>query len=190
MIQLSSPMRVTPTSCTVPRLMVQNSRMVLRSPISSRVGSSRYFLSCGAPPIELKELMWLSRPIRVTPSITTCEPTLVPGPISTSGPTRQKAPISTSGASFAAGSICAVGWIATSAAPLRAQQLRARDFRAVDQGATCKQAHALEHAFLLDFQPQLVARPHGLGKTRLVDLHQVIQRDAGPAGLRLRELGQ
>ena len=29
-------------------LKVQNSRMVLRSPISSRVGSPAYFLSCGS----------------------------------------------------------------------------------------------------------------------------------------------
>jgi hypothetical protein len=51
MIQLSSPTRVTPASCTVPVLKVQNSRMVLRSPISSRVGSSAYFLSCGGAPM-------------------------------------------------------------------------------------------------------------------------------------------
>ena len=43
MIQLSSPMRVTPPPCTVPRLIVQNSRIVLPKPISSRVGSPEYF---------------------------------------------------------------------------------------------------------------------------------------------------
>ncbi len=30
----------------------QNSRIVLRSPISSSVGSPAYFLSCGGAPIE------------------------------------------------------------------------------------------------------------------------------------------
>jgi hypothetical protein len=39
MIQLSSPTRVTPASLRVPVLNVQYSRIVLRSPISSRVGS-------------------------------------------------------------------------------------------------------------------------------------------------------
>src|SRR3546814_9642970 len=47
MIQLSSPMRVTPTSWAVPVLMVTYSRTVLPLPISRRVGSPEYFLSCG-----------------------------------------------------------------------------------------------------------------------------------------------
>ncbi|CFN66397.1 Uncharacterised protein [Bordetella pertussis] len=54
MIQLSSPMLVTPPSCTVPVLNVVNSRTVLRSPMTSRVGSPLYFLSCGMPPMEQK----------------------------------------------------------------------------------------------------------------------------------------
>jgi hypothetical protein len=53
MIQLSLPMRVTPASCAVPQLNVQYSRIVLRSPIWSAVGSPAYFLSCGGPPSEL-----------------------------------------------------------------------------------------------------------------------------------------
>ena len=61
MIQLSSPTRVTPPSCAVPRLKVQNSRIVLRSPICSSVGSPAYFLSCGAPPSEQNWKMRLSR---------------------------------------------------------------------------------------------------------------------------------
>jgi hypothetical protein len=52
MIQLSSPSVVTPESCTVPVWIVVNSRIVLRLPITSRVGSSLYFMSCGRPPTE------------------------------------------------------------------------------------------------------------------------------------------
>ena len=36
----------------VPRFIVQHSRKTLLSPISRRVGSPLYFLSCGAPPSE------------------------------------------------------------------------------------------------------------------------------------------
>ena len=36
----------------MPVLSVQNSRIVLLSPISRRVGSSAYFLSCGIAPTE------------------------------------------------------------------------------------------------------------------------------------------
>jgi hypothetical protein len=52
MIQLSSPMRVMPSSLRVPVLKVQNSRTVLRSPISSWVTSPSWLMSCGMPPIE------------------------------------------------------------------------------------------------------------------------------------------
>src|SRR5690606_29093325 len=34
------------------RVIVTNSRTILPSPISRRVGSLRYFLSCGMPPME------------------------------------------------------------------------------------------------------------------------------------------
>jgi hypothetical protein len=54
MIQLSSAMRVTPASCAVPRLMETYSRIVLRSPISTFVGSPPYFLSWFASPMEQK----------------------------------------------------------------------------------------------------------------------------------------
>jgi hypothetical protein len=60
--------------------------MVLRSPISSRVGSPAYFLSCGTSPSEQNWKMWLSRPMRVWPLMTTCGPTMVWSPISTCGP--------------------------------------------------------------------------------------------------------
>ena len=83
MIQLSLPMRVTPSSCTVPRLSVQNSRMVLRSPITSCVGSPAYFMSCGAAPMELNWNRRLCSPTVVCPSITQCVPTVVPAPMRT-----------------------------------------------------------------------------------------------------------
>ena len=86
MIQLSSPMRVTPASCTVPVLSVQNSRMVLPWPMSSCVGSPAYFLSCGAPPIEQNWKMRLSRPIVVWPSMTLCGPMRVPSSMRTLEP--------------------------------------------------------------------------------------------------------
>ena len=54
MIQLSSRIVVLASSCTVPRWIEQNSRIVLRSPISSSVGSPAYFLSCGGVPQDKK----------------------------------------------------------------------------------------------------------------------------------------
>jgi hypothetical protein len=87
MIQLSSPMCVTRASFVVPRLNVQYSRIALRSPISRRVGSPAYFLSCGGPPRTLKLPMRLSRPMRVGPSMIVCGPIVVPSPISTCSPT-------------------------------------------------------------------------------------------------------
>jgi len=53
MIQLSEPTRVMPSSLKVPVLKVQNSRTVLRSPITSSVTSPPWLMSCGIAPIEL-----------------------------------------------------------------------------------------------------------------------------------------
>ncbi|MCY1546736.1 hypothetical protein D9M68_827490 [compost metagenome] len=86
MIQLSFPTLVTPPAPGTPRLKVQNSRMVLRSPMVSSVGSPAYFLSCGTAPSELNWKMRLSRPMVVRPSMTQCAPTVVPAPIFTCGP--------------------------------------------------------------------------------------------------------
>jgi hypothetical protein len=80
MIQLSLPSTVAWASCTVPRLMEVYSRIVLRSPISTRVGSPAYFLSWLASPIEQKWKMRLSRPIFVWPVMTLCAPIVVPSP--------------------------------------------------------------------------------------------------------------
>ena len=87
MIQLSSPMRVTPASWTVPMWIVQNSRIVLPSPITSSVGSPAYFLSCGTPPMALNCAIRLPLPIVVRPSSTQCGPTMLPLPIRTAPPT-------------------------------------------------------------------------------------------------------
>ena len=54
-------------AASVPRLIVTYSRMVLPSPISTRVSSPAYFLSCGGPPIEANWKMRLLRPMRVRP---------------------------------------------------------------------------------------------------------------------------
>ncbi|MGF6411416.1 hypothetical protein OKW37_003086 [Paraburkholderia sp. MM5482-R2] len=43
---------MTPASCTVPVWIVVNSRIMLRLPITSLVGSSWYFMSCGRPPTD------------------------------------------------------------------------------------------------------------------------------------------
>ena len=96
MIQLSLPIVVSPRSCTVPRLIVHDSRIVLRSPITSRVRSPLYFLSCGASPIEANWKMWLSAPITVGPLMTTCGSMRLPRPISTSSPMSANAPTCTS----------------------------------------------------------------------------------------------
>ena len=61
MIQLSLPTRVTPPPPGEPMLKVQNSRIVLRSPITSSQGSPAYFLSCGIAPSEVNWKMRLSR---------------------------------------------------------------------------------------------------------------------------------
>src|SRR5450631_4180220 len=112
MIQLSSPTRVTPPPWTVPRLIEVYSRMVLRSPISRRVGSPPYFLSWFASPTEQKWKMRLSRPIFVWPVITLCAPIVVPSPISTSPSMTVYGPTVTLAWSFARASTIAVGWIA------------------------------------------------------------------------------
>src|SRR5512146_2208361 len=109
MIQLSDPMRVTPPPCTVPRLIVQDSRIVLPSPITSSVSSPPYFLSCGMPPIEQNGKNRLLLPIVVRPSMTTWGPMDVPGPTLTFGPITLYGPTATSPASSAALSTSAVG---------------------------------------------------------------------------------
>ena len=71
---------------TVPVETVQNSRKVLPSPISSRVGSPAYFLSCGSVPASRTagcgcRARWSCDPR------SRAGPMVVPAPISTCGPT-------------------------------------------------------------------------------------------------------
>ena len=110
---LSLPMRVTPSSWVVPRLTVQHSRNTLRSPISRRVGSPRYFLSWGASPIEANWKMTLSAPIVVGPLMTACAATRVRGPRRTCGPMTANGPTVTSAASSAWGEMTARSSITT-----------------------------------------------------------------------------
>src|SRR5262245_17806482 len=132
MIQLSLPTRVTPASWTVAQFSVQNSRMVLPLPISSRVGSSLYFLSCGEPPRDTWGWMRLLEPMRVCPAMTVCVPTVVPAPISTCGPMTAYGPTSTSGAERAFESTRAVEWIFTGREPADASRSVERAYRAHD----------------------------------------------------------
>ena len=87
----------------MPRFTVTDSRNTLRSPISSRVGSPLYFLSCGASPSEANWNILLSAPMRVGPLITTCGPIQVPAPMTTPGPMTLNGPICTSAAISACG---------------------------------------------------------------------------------------
>src|SRR4029453_11347750 len=111
MTQLSSPIVVFALSCTVPMCSVANSRMVLRSPITSSQGSPWYFLSWLAAPTEQNWKIRLSRPMVVWPSLTQCGPTAVPAPIFTLGPMTVYGPTVTEPQISALGSTTAVGWI-------------------------------------------------------------------------------
>ena len=104
-------MRVSPMPVTVPVLNVVNSRMVLPLPIISRVGSPRYFLSCGSAPRLANWKMRLFSPIWVCPSITACGPISVFAPIWTCSPIMLYAPTETLLSSCALGWMTAVGWI-------------------------------------------------------------------------------
>ena len=106
---MSLPTRVTPPPPGEPMLKVQNSRIVLRSPITSSQGSPAYFLSCGIAPSDANWKIRLSRPMVVRPSITQCGPTVVPGPILTCGPITVYGPIETELSISACGSTIAVG---------------------------------------------------------------------------------
>jgi hypothetical protein len=96
---------------------VLNSRMVLRSPMTSSHGSPRYFRSWLTAPRETNWKMRLSRPIVVWPSMTACGPTVVPAPMRTCGPMTVYGPISTDGSIWAPGSTMAVGWMAIEVQP-------------------------------------------------------------------------
>src|SRR5690625_1649761 len=170
-------MRVTPPPPPVPRLMVVNSRITLRSPISRRTVSPWNFLSWGSPPMATWPWITLSLPIRVGPWMLECEPMRVPAPTSTSGPTRVNAPISTPLPSRADGSTLAVGCTRVPAGmsgfDLRAQDVRAGHFVAVHAGDAGVQGHVADHAADPYFQVEPVAGNHKVREPRLVHLDQV-----------------
>src|SRR5712691_2857659 len=145
MIQLSLPIRVTPASCAVPQLKLQYSRIVLRSPISSAVGSPPYFLSWGGPPSELNPKMRFPAPMRVRPSITTCGPIEVPSP--------------RSGGSYRA---------------QRAQDLRFGGERVADARLRSELPQAAGLPLERHLEQQLVARDDRPLEARLVDSREVV----------------
>ncbi len=118
--QLPSPIVVTPLSCVVPAWIVTNSRMTLPSPITVRVGSPVYFLSCGISPTDANWNIRLLRPMLVRSAMTTCAPMLVPAPIVVSPPTTVYGPITTSPASSALAATIAVGWTRVTSVRCRA----------------------------------------------------------------------
>src|SRR5690606_37390131 len=185
-------MRVTPPPSPVPRLTVVNSRMTLRSPISRRTASPRYFLSCGSPPMATWPWTWLSRPMQVGPSTLQCGPMRVPAPISTSAPMTVKASMTASSPMMAEGSIAALAWIdaaAMSGIDLGAEDVGAGHLAAVDAGDAAVERHVADQALDRDLDVEAVARHHHVGEARVVDLDQVRQAAArGRAAA--RELGQ
>ncbi len=86
MSRLRLPIRVRPPPSTVPRWTVTNSRMMFRSPMTTRVGCPAYLRCCGARPIDTNGAISLSSPISVQPSITVDAPIRHRLPIVTCGP--------------------------------------------------------------------------------------------------------
>src|SRR5690606_37520321 len=190
--QLSLPIRVTPPPSPVPRWSVVNSRMTLRSPISSETGSPRNFLSCGSPPRAAWPWTWLPRPSRVGPGRRRCRPGRGPPPISTPAPTTVKAPMLTPSPMRAPGSTIALGWIdavAISGRDLRAEDLGAGDLLAVDAGHAGIEGHVADLALDRDLDVQAVAGHHHVREPGVVHLDQVRQ-PALVAGTAARELGE
>src|SRR3954469_561250 len=176
MIQLSLPIVVRRLSCTVPTCSVVNSRMVLRSPITSSVGSPWYFLSWLAAPIEANWKIRLSRPIVVWPSSTTWPAIVVPAATFTCGPTSVYGPTVTLGSSCALGSTIAVGWmfaIASGDGPHGAHEFRlAGDLLAHARRALeFVDARLLAHDFHVHHE--LVTRLHRPLEARAVDAGEV-----------------
>src|SRR5262245_7291850 len=176
MIQFLLPTLVNPASWEVPRLMVTYSRNVLSSPISTRVGSPAYFLSCGGAPIEAECQMRLRRPMRVWPSSTTCAPTQLPSPTSTCSPITLYGPTSTSAASRAPACTIAVGWILLIDRAHGAQDRRLRDGGSRDARHAGELADAAQRALEGDVELELVAGDDRLFEARVVDADVVVDR--------------
>src|SRR6218665_867954 len=180
MIQLSSPMLVSPRSWTVPRLKVQNSRMVLRWPMTNCVGSPAYFLSCGAAPRQANGKMRLSAPSVVRPSITQCAPTLQPGPITACGPITAYGPTVTVGGRLAPSATRAGGGRLLTAGGgflvfLGSAPPRGGGHNLGHGGECFDLPDAAAHAVYRDRQDQLVARLDRAFETRAVDADEVVE---------------
>ena len=104
------PIAVRPVA-EVPRLMVQYSRMMVPSPISTQVSSPLYLRSCGSLPMTVPYPIFTPDPTRVFRSITTCAAMPVRSPTVTCGPTIAYGPTVTSAPRWAVGSTIAVRWI-------------------------------------------------------------------------------
>ena len=171
---------------TVPRLMVQYSRITLRSPISRRVGSPAYFLSCGASPIEANWKILLSAPIVVWPLITTCGPIQraradhhvgaddaegthldVGGQLRAGRHDRARIDHGSSAAGGCAGALLEIR---------RDHDLRVRDLLAADLGGGGELPDALEAALEARHQDQLIAGLDRLAEARLVDADEIEAR--------------
>ncbi len=111
----SDPTRVRPRPVTVPRWIVTCSRICVRAPTSQRVGSPRYFRSCGSSPTVQNGNRIAASPILVCPSTTTCDTSRTPSSSTTSGPTWHHGPIRTPRPSVARGETTAEGWISVPA---------------------------------------------------------------------------
>src|SRR5690606_23919100 len=176
----------------VPRLMVVNSRMTLRSPISSSTRSPRYFLSCGSPPIAAWPWMRLSRPMRAGPCTLQCGPTCVFAPISTPAPMIVNAPIVAPSPITADGSTTALAWIdaaAMSGIDLGTEDVGAGHLFAIDGGDAAVQGHVADLALDRDLDVEAVAGHDHAREACVVDLDQVGQA-ADVACATARELGQ
>src|SRR4026208_2363253 len=84
--------------CDVPRLIVEYSLTTVPSPISTVVGSTAYFRSCGGPPITLPTPIFTRAARRTSRSsvargaITQSSPTSHPSPMMANGPTSTRDP--------------------------------------------------------------------------------------------------
>ncbi len=111
MRRLSFPMMVMPPPFIVPVLMVTNSRIWFPSPMSRRVGSPLYEVSCGGVPTEANGKRWLPAPNSVWPVTTQWLSMTVPGPMRTCSLMTRDGPTTTSSASSALGWTLADGSI-------------------------------------------------------------------------------
>ena len=173
-------MRVTPAD--LGRAAIDRAALADRVAIaddSSRVGSPRYFMSCGAAPIEANWKMRLSLPIAVGPSITTCGPTSVPAPIVTPGPDDAvRADLDVRRYARAAGAMSAVRVDAARdqrwPPPPSSRRFGRRALPSTS--ATVENARCRAAALERRLENELVAGQHRAAEARLVDADEIEHR--------------